>query len=177
MGSLMVLIFVARFAENRGRLQALLPATLFVDTRIGESGLESNRRALPDPFHRRCAAELSALRGTDLTVDARTNSRIRAPWFTPGTEIARSRFERGMQQATGLGAKGLTRMSPILPISFLVTLLCAFGWGKGVLFQQFMFVGAALSATILACSFEAWSAREIPVRSDDETWLRNHSDH
>ena len=77
----------------------------------------------------------------------------------------------------GLSLKGLTRMSPILPISFLVTLLCAFGAVEGVLFQQLMFVGAALSATILVCSFEAWSAREIPVRSDDETRLRNPSDH
>ncbi len=68
-------------------------------------------------------------------------------------------------------------MSPILPISFLVTLLCAFGAVEGMLFQQLMFVGAALSATILVCSFEAWSAREIPVRSDDETRLRSHSDH
>ena len=73
--------------------------------------------------------------------------------------------------------KGLTRMSPILPISFLVTLLCAFGAGEGVLFHQLMFVGAALSATILVCSLEAWSAREIPVRRDDELRLRNHSDH
>lgn len=73
----------------------------------------------------------------------------------------------------GLSLKGLTRMSPILLISFLVTLLCAFGVVEGVLFQQLMFVGAALSATILVCSFEAWSAREIPVRSDDETRLRN----
>ena len=56
-------------------------------------------------------------------------------------------------------------MSPILPISFLVTLLCAFGAIEGVLFQQLMFVGAALSATILVCSLEAWSAREIPVRA------------
>ncbi|HWY83286.1 MAG TPA: hypothetical protein VNY10_15405 [Roseiarcus sp.] len=82
-----------------------------------------------------------------------------------------------MQQATGLVAKGLTRMSPILPISFLVTLLCAVGAVEGGLFQQLMFVGAALSATILVCSFEAWSAREIPVRSDDEIRLRSHSDH
>jgi hypothetical protein len=77
----------------------------------------------------------------------------------------------------GLSLKGPTRMSPILPISFLVTLLCAFGTVEGMLFQQLMFVGAALSATILVCSFEAWSAREIPVRSDDETRLRSHSDH
>jgi hypothetical protein len=82
-----------------------------------------------------------------------------------------------MQQATGLVAKGLTRMSPILPISLLVTLLCAFGAVEGVLFQQLMFVGAGLSATILVCSFEGWSAREIPVSSDGETRLRNHSDH
>ena len=67
-------------------------------------------------------------------------------------------------------------MSPILPISFLVTVLCALGAVEGVLFQQLMFVGAALSATILVCSFEAWSAREIPVRNDDETRLRNSSD-
>jgi hypothetical protein len=77
----------------------------------------------------------------------------------------------------GLALKGRTRMSPILPISFLVALLCAFGAVEGVLFRQLMFVGAALSATILICSLEAWSAREIPVRSDDETRLRNHSDH
>jgi hypothetical protein len=75
----------------------------------------------------------------------------------------------------GSSLKGLTRMSPILPISFLVTVLCAFGAVEGVLFQQLMFVGA-LSATILVCSFEAWSAREIPVRSHDETRLRNPSD-
>jgi hypothetical protein len=65
-------------------------------------------------------------------------------------------------------------MSPILPISFLVTLLCAFEAVQGVLFQELMFAGAALSATILVCSFEAWSAREIPVRSDDERKLRNY---
>jgi hypothetical protein len=67
-------------------------------------------------------------------------------------------------------------MSPILLISFLVTLLCAFGAVEGALFQQLMFVGAALAATILVCSLEAWSAREIPVRTDDESRLRNHSD-
>jgi hypothetical protein len=68
-------------------------------------------------------------------------------------------------------------MPPILPISFLLTLLYAFGAVWGVLFQQLLFMGAVLSATILVCSFEAWSAREIPVRSDDEIRLRNHSDH
>ncbi len=67
-------------------------------------------------------------------------------------------------------------MSPILPISLLVTLLCTYGAVEGVLFQQLMFVGAALSATILVCSLEAWSAREIPVPSDDEVRRRNYSD-
>lgn len=67
-------------------------------------------------------------------------------------------------------------MSPILPISFLLTLLCAFGAIEGVLFPQLMFVGAALSATVLVCSLEAWSAREIPVRSDDDRKLHNQSD-
>ena len=67
-------------------------------------------------------------------------------------------------------------MSPILPISFLLTLLCALGAIEGVLFQQLMFVGTALSATVLVCSAEAWSAREIPVRSDDDRKLRNSSD-
>jgi H+/Cl- antiporter ClcA len=77
----------------------------------------------------------------------------------------------------GLSLKGLTRMSSILPISFLVTVLCAFGAVEGGLFQELMFVGAALSATILVCSFEAWSAREIPVRSNDEIRVRNRSDY
>jgi hypothetical protein len=67
-------------------------------------------------------------------------------------------------------------MSPILPISFLVTLLCAFGAVEGAPFRQLMFVGAAISATILICSVEAWSAREIPVRSDDETRRRSYAD-
>ena len=84
---------------------------------------------------------------------------------------------RRCNKRLGLSLKGLTRMSPILPISFLVTLLCAFGAVEGMLFQQLMFVGATLSATILVCSFEEWSAREIPVRSDDETRLRSHSHH
>jgi hypothetical protein len=68
-------------------------------------------------------------------------------------------------------------MFPILPISFLVTVLCALGAIEGVLFQQLLFVGAALSATILVCSLEAWSAREIPVRTDDERRRRNPTDH
>ena len=79
---------------------------LFVDIRIGESGFKSKRWSLADPLHRRCAAELSALPRADPTVDARTHSRIRARWFGPGTESVRPRFEREMQQATGLVAQG-----------------------------------------------------------------------
>jgi hypothetical protein len=80
-----------------------------------------------------------------------------------------------MQQANLAVARWALTMSPILPISFLLTLLCAFGAVEGVLFQQLMFVGAALSATVLVCSLEAWSAREIPVRSDRER-IRHSSD-
>jgi hypothetical protein len=68
-------------------------------------------------------------------------------------------------------------MSPILPISFVLTLLCAFGAFEGVLFQQLMFVGAALSTTILLCSLAAWSGREIPVGSDDERKARKRAGH
>jgi hypothetical protein len=80
------------------------------------------------------------------------------------------------EQAAKLAAKWVSAMSPILPISFLLTLLCALGAVEGVLFQQLMFVGAALSATILVCSVEAWSAREIPARTDDERKLLNPPD-
>ena len=59
-------------------------------------------------------------------------------------------------------------MSPILPISLLVTVLCMFGAIEGVLFQQLLFVGAAFAATVLVCSVEAWSAREAPAPSEDE---------
>lgn len=156
-------------------MQALLPAMLFVDIRIGESGFKSKRWSLADPLHRRCAAELSALPRADPAVDARTHSRIRARCLVRELKACGRVLNVRCNKRLGLSLKGLTRMSPILPISFLVTLLCAFGAVEGVLFQQLMFVGAALSATILVCSFEAWSAREIPVRSDDEA--RHHSDH
>jgi hypothetical protein len=82
-----------------------------------------------------------------------------------------------MRQANLLVARWASTMSPILPISFLLTLLCSFGAVEGVLFQQLMFVGAALSATVLVCSVEAWSAREIPVRNDEERKLRDFSDY
>jgi hypothetical protein len=94
-----------------------------------------------------------------------------------GNRSERTGVTDGDANKHGLVATRAAKMSPILPISFLVTLLCAFGAVEGVLFQQLLFVGAALSATILVCSFEAWSAREIPVRSDDESWLRKESEH
>ena len=59
-------------------------------------------------------------------------------------------------------------MSPLLPISFLVTLLCAVGAMDALAFQQLLFVGAAVAATVLVCSLEAWSSRELPMRSEDE---------
>jgi hypothetical protein len=59
-------------------------------------------------------------------------------------------------------------MSLILPISFLVTLLCVLLAIDWALYQQILFVGAALAATVWACSLEAWSCQEAPVRSEDE---------
>jgi hypothetical protein len=59
-------------------------------------------------------------------------------------------------------------MSPILPISLSVTVLCIIGAIEGVLDQQLLFVGAAVAATVLVCSIEAWSAREAPARGEDE---------
>jgi hypothetical protein len=67
-------------------------------------------------------------------------------------------------------------MSPILPISLSVTVLCIIGAIEGVLDQQLLFVGAAVAATVLVCSIEAWSAREAPVRSEDERSLTDLTD-
>jgi hypothetical protein len=58
-------------------------------------------------------------------------------------------------------------MSLILPISFLVTLLCLFGAIDGALFRQLLFAGAAVAATVMVCALEAWSAREIRIRNED----------
>jgi hypothetical protein len=58
-------------------------------------------------------------------------------------------------------------MSPILPISFVVTLLCVLVAIDWALYEQILFVGAALSATVWACSLEAWSC-QTPVRSEHE---------
>lgn len=59
-------------------------------------------------------------------------------------------------------------MSLILPISFLATLLCVLVAIDWALYQQILFVGAALSATVWVCSLEAWSCREGPAGSEDE---------
>ncbi len=93
--------------------------------------------------------------------------------LSAGNRSDRAGVTDGRCDKRGLVATRAAKMSPILPISFLVTLLCAFGAVEGLLFQQLLFVGTALSATILVCSFEAWSAREIPVRSDDGPHFRN----
>ena len=59
-------------------------------------------------------------------------------------------------------------MSPILPISFVATLLCVLVAIDWALYQQILFVGAALSATVWVCSLEAWSCQEAPTKSEDE---------
>jgi hypothetical protein len=59
-------------------------------------------------------------------------------------------------------------MSPILPISFVATLLCVLVAIDWALYQQILFVGVALSATVWVCALEAWSCQEAPVRSDDD---------
>ena len=55
-------------------------------------------------------------------------------------------------------------MSPILPISFVATLLCVLVAIDWALYQQILFVGAALSATVWVCSLEAWSCQEARRR-------------
>ncbi len=59
-------------------------------------------------------------------------------------------------------------MSPILPISFVATLLCVLVAIDWPLYQQVLFVGAALSATVWVCALEAWSCQEAPAKSEDE---------
>jgi hypothetical protein len=63
-------------------------------------------------------------------------------------------------------------MYSLVPISFLATLLSVLAAIDWPLFEQLLFVGAAAAATVLICSFEAWSFRERPVRTDDEEWDR-----
>jgi hypothetical protein len=58
-------------------------------------------------------------------------------------------------------------MSFILPISFLTTLLCVLVAVDWAFYQQILFVGAALSATVWVCSLEAWSTQAAPVSEDE----------
>ena len=67
-------------------------------------------------------------------------------------------------------------MSPILPISFVATLLCVLVAIDWALYQQILFVGAALSATVWVCALEAWSCQEAPTRSEDEGRRYNTAD-
>jgi hypothetical protein len=60
------------------------------------------------------------------------------------------------------------KMSVILPISFVATLLCVLLAIDWPLYQQVLFLGAALSATVWACSVEAWSCEAASVRGEDE---------
>ena len=62
-------------------------------------------------------------------------------------------------------------MSLILPISFVVTLLCVLVAIDWALYQQVLFVGAALSATVWVCSLEAWSAQAAPTNEDEPSRL------
>jgi hypothetical protein len=59
-------------------------------------------------------------------------------------------------------------MSPILPISFVATLFCVLVAIDWALYQQILFVGAALSATVWVCALEAWSCQEAPVGSEEQ---------
>ena len=45
------------------------------------------------------------------------------------------------------------------------SIIVAIDWA---IYQQILFVGAALSATVWVCSLEAWSCQEAPVKSEDE---------
>ncbi|HTZ68580.1 MAG TPA: hypothetical protein VMB83_14180 [Roseiarcus sp.] len=62
-------------------------------------------------------------------------------------------------------------MSLVLPISFLATLLCVLVAIDWALYQQILFVGAALSATVWVCSLEAWSTQAMPVSEDERSRL------
>ena len=60
-------------------------------------------------------------------------------------------------------------MSLILPISFVATLLCVLVAIDWALYQQILFVGAALSATVWVCSLEAWSTQATPMSEDERS--------
>jgi hypothetical protein len=67
-------------------------------------------------------------------------------------------------------------MSAIVPISFVVSLACVLVAIDWALYQQLLFVGAALSATVCACSLEAWSCQQAPVTGEHEQRSHNPAD-
>ena len=60
-------------------------------------------------------------------------------------------------------------MSIVLPVSFLATLLCVLVAIDWALYQQLLFVGAALSATVWVCSLEAWATQGPPANADERS--------
>jgi hypothetical protein len=60
-------------------------------------------------------------------------------------------------------------MSIILPISFIVTLACVLVAIDWALYQQILFVGAALSATVWVCFLESWGCQEAPSGGSEES--------
>jgi hypothetical protein len=58
-------------------------------------------------------------------------------------------------------------MSPAVPISFLITLLCVLIAIDWPVLQQFMLVGATAGATVFFCYIEGLELKDRPVRSDD----------
>ena len=59
-------------------------------------------------------------------------------------------------------------MSMLLPISFVATLLCVLVAIDWPLYQQILFVGAALFATVWVCLFEAWGWRNTPAPDGEQ---------
>jgi hypothetical protein len=51
-------------------------------------------------------------------------------------------------------------------VATLVCVLIAINWA---LYQQLLFVGAALSATVWVCSLEAWNTQGPPGSADDRS--------
>jgi hypothetical protein len=58
-------------------------------------------------------------------------------------------------------------VSPVIPISFLATLLCVLLAIDWPMFQQVMFVGAAAAATVFFCYLEGLGLHEQPVRTEE----------
>jgi hypothetical protein len=86
-----------------------------------------------------------------------------------GNLTVRPAFPSRKKSVNGLSCPKMgAAMSPILPISLLIAVFCFIGAIDGILFQQLLFVGAAVAVTVLVCSVEAWSAREPPAPREDD---------